>query len=226
MSFDKSKIGLIGGTGPEGRGLALRLALAGHNVLIGSRDRDRAAQAAGKVSTKVPDGSVGSGLNTDIAEQAEIVFVTLPYSGQAATLESLKEPLSGKIVVSTVAPLEFNNGRATAIAVAGGSAAQEAQAVLPDSSVVAAFQNISARDLLVPGKSVDCDVIVCTDSGDAKGVVMELAAAIDGVRAIDGGGLENARYVENFTAMLLNINSIYKVHASLKIGGMPDASKK
>ena len=216
----QKRIGFIGGTGPEGRGLALRLALVGHRVLIGSRDGGRAAQAAAKVSAKVSQNAAGSGLNADVAERAEIVFVTLPYAGQRRTLESLREELSGKIVVSTVAPLQFSNGRAGAVAVADGSAAQEAQAILTESSVVAAFQTVSARDLLTPDKSVDSDVIVCADKGEAKGVVMELAEAIEGVRAIDGGGLENARYVEDFTALLLNINSIYKVHASLKIGGI------
>ena len=213
-------LGFIGGTGPEGRGLAVRFALAGERVLIGSRDRERASEAAESVSEFAPSGLASGALNRDVARGAEVVFVTVPYAGHRDTLASLKEELAGKIVVDVVAPLAFDKGRARAIRVEEGSAAMQAQAILANSTVVAAFQAISAPDLLVPDKLIDSDVVVCADDADAKDLVMRLAEKIEGVRAVDGGGLENARYVEDFTALLLNINRIYKARSTVKIAGI------
>ena len=213
-------LGFIGGTGPEGRGLGLQFALAGEDVLIGSRDAARASEAASAISERFVKGSVAGGLNADVADRADILLVTVPYAGHRDTLTALKEPLAGKIVIDVVAPLAVEKGRASAVRVEEGSAALQAQEVLPDSRVVAAFQTISARDLLVPDKSIDSDVVVCADDGDAKAIVMELAEKIAGLRAVDGGGLDNARYVEDFTALLLNINRIYKAHSSLRITGI------
>ena len=116
--------------------------------------------------------------------------------------------------------MTFSDGRARAVSVPEGSAALEAQAILPGSTVIAAFQNLSAHELLVPDRSVDSDVVVCGDEREAKSMVMRLAEKIKGVRAIDGGGLQYARYVEDFTALLLNINRIYRAHSTLKIGGI------
>ena len=213
-------IGFIGGTGPEGRGLALRFALAGEQVLIGSRDEQRASAAAQGVSEAVPTGRVRGALNHEVSRDSEIVFVTVPYEGHRDTLTSMVAELSGKTVVDVVAPLAFDRGRARAVRVEEGSVALQAQAVLPESTVVAAFQTISARDLLEPNGSVDSDVVVCADEETAKATVMRLAETIKGVRAVDGGGLENARYVEDFTALLLNINRIYKAHSAIKIAGI------
>jgi NADPH-dependent F420 reductase len=213
-------IGFLGGTGPEGRGLALRFALAGESVIIGSRERERADQAADSIAGHAAEGAIRGGLNLDAATQGDIVFVAVPYAGHRATLDSLSDALRGKIVVDVVAPLEFKKGRASAIRVAEGSAALEAQAVLGDSTVVGAFQNISAEDLLVPDRAIDSDVIVCADDADARKRVIGLANVIDGARGVDGGGLENARYVEDFTAMLLNINRIYRAHSTIKIVGI------
>lgn len=213
-------LGLIGGTGPEGRGLALRFALAGNQVLIGSRDADRAAQAAQSVSESAPQGSVRGGVNRDVAREAELAMVAVPYAGHRDTLMSLKQELDGKVVVDLVAPLTFNKRRAEAVRVDEGSAALQAQAILKGSAVVAAFQTISAQDLLVADRTIESDVVVCADDEEAKSRVMTLAEAIKGVRAVDGGGLENARYVEDFTALLLNINRIYKAHSTLKIVGI------
>ena len=159
-------------------------------------------------------------LNADVAHRADIVLVAVPYAGHKATLSSLRDRLAGKIVVDLVAPLAFEKGRARAIPVEEGSVALQAQAILPDSTVAAAFQTISAQDLLVPDRRIDSDVVVCADDGEAKRVVMRLAESIREVRAVDGGGLENARYVEDFTALLLNINRIYKAHSSLRIAGI------
>ena len=217
---DFGLLGFIGGTGPEGRGLALRLALAGESVLIGSRDLNRAAQAVESMSSQVPTGLIRGALNIEVAREADIALVALPYAAQRESLEVLRQHLAGKIVVEMVVPLSFGAGHAKAISVPEGSAALQAQSILEDSTVVAAFQNTSASDLLIPGKSIDSDVVVCADDDNARGVVMRLAEKVKGARAVNGGGLENARYVEDFTALLININRIYKAHTSIRIVGI------
>jgi len=213
-------LGFIGGTGPEGRGLALRFALAGENVLIGSRDAERANQAAQSVAELAPEGFISGRLNQDVAREADLLLVAVPYASHKETLASLRRELAGKVVVDLVAPLAFNKGWAEAIRVDEGSAALQAQAILTESTVVAAFQTISAQDLLVPDRTIDSDVVVCADDKEAKDTAMRLAETIQGVRAIDGGGLVNARYVEDFTALLININRIYKAHSTIKIAGI------
>ncbi|MDA0770349.1 MAG: NADPH-dependent F420 reductase [SAR202 cluster bacterium Casp-Chloro-G4] len=213
-------IGFIGGTGPEGKGLALRFALAGEKVLIGSRDEARAKEAADSLAGDAPPGSVEGKSNADVARESDIVFIAVPYSAQRPTLESLKELLEGKLMVNVIAPLAFDKGRASAMRVEAGSAAEEARDILPNSPMVAAFHNISAQELLIPDRALDTDVVVCADDSEAKQKVMALADAISGVRAVDGGGLANARYVEDLTALLLNINRIYKAHSMIKIVGI------
>lgn len=213
-------LGLIGGTGPEGRGLALRFALAGEDVLIGSRDAKRAEQAASEIRSYEVKGSVDGALNADAARGADIVLVAVPYEGHRDTLTALRGALAGKLVVDVAAPLVVERGRARAVRVEEGSAALQARGILADSTVAAAFQTISARDLLVPDRAIDSDVIVCADDDGAKSTVMGLVEKIDRLRAVDGGGLENARYVEDFTALLLNINRIYKAHSSIRIVGV------
>ena len=213
-------LGFIGGTGPEGRGLALRFALAGEQVLIGSREERRAREAVESMEGLVPPGSMRGALNHDVAREAGTVFVTVPYAAHRETLSCLRWELAGKTVVDVVVPSVFSKGHATAIAVEEGSAALQAQVALRESSVVSAFHTISAVDLLVPGKSIDSDVVVCADDEPAKDLVMRLAERIPGVRAVDGGGLENARYVENFTVLLLDINRIYGARSVIKIVGI------
>ena len=213
-------IGFIGGTGPEGKGLALRFAMAGEKVAIGSRDSQRAQEAADEVG-KLHDGlSVSGGLNEQVAEQSDIVFIAVPYSGHRPTLESLRDRLDGKLVVDVVAPLKFSKGVASAIEVEEGSAAQQAQILLPNSTVVGSFHNLSAEDLMQPDVDIESDVIVCADDTGAKSRIMELAETIHAVRSVDGGGLQNSRYVEELTALLININRIYKAHSTIKIVGI------
>ncbi len=213
-------IGFIGGTGPEGRGLALRFAMAGESALIGSRDAARAAAAAQSVNALADGVDVAGSLNEEVAERADIAFIAVPYAGHRATLNALRERLDGKIVVDVVAPLEFKRGEASAVLVEEGSAAQQAQISLPNSRVVGAFHNLSAEELLKPNAAIDADVIVCADDSDAKSDIMALAETIAGVRAVDGGGLANSRYVEELTALLININRIYKAHSTIKIAGI------
>ena len=213
-------IGFIGGTGPEGRGLALRFAMAGESVAIGSRDAARARDAAESVNSLADGLRVGGALNEDVAERADTVFIAVPYAGHLATLNALRERLDGKTVVDVVAPLAFRRGVASAVPVEEGSAAQQAQKSLPNSRVAGAFHNLSAEELLKPDARIDADVIVCADDDDAKRTAMRLAETIAGVRAVDGGALANSRYVEELTALLININRIYKAHSTIKIAGI------
>ena len=214
-------LAFLGGTGPEGRGLALRLALAGEQVVIGSRDQGRAADAAKELLELCPGGSIEGAGNREAAGMAEVVFLAFPYDGQKPTLEQLGPVLDGKVVVDVIAPMTFQRGRgASAVAVDAGSAAEEAQGLLPGSKVVAAFQNVSAEELLDPGITMSGDVLVCSDHQDAKAVVTELVTKIPELRPVDGGGLANSRYVEQITPLLVNINRIYKIHAGIRIVGL------
>ena len=213
-------IGFIGGTGPEGKGLALRFAMAGERVAIGSRDAQRAQDAAHEVRELQVGLSVSGGLNEQVADESAIVFIAVPYSGHRPTLKALGDRLDGKLVVDVVAPLRFSRGVASAVEVEEGSAAQQAQVLLPNSKVVGAFHNLSAEDLMRPNVAIVSDVIVCADDKNAKSRVMELAGTINAVRAVDGGGLQNSRYVEELTALLININRIYKAHSTIKIVGI------
>ena len=213
-------IGFVGGTGPDGMGLALRFAMAGNPVLIGSRNARRARDAADSVTALADGLRVAGALNEEVCIESDVVFVTVPYAGHQPTLESNRYRLQEKVVVDVVVPLEFGRGGARAIEVPEGSAAQQAQTILPDSRVVGAFHNVSADELLKPETRVDSDVIVCSDDTEAKSQIMKLAEVIDGVRAVDGGGLHNSRYVEEFTAMLININRIYKAHSTIRIVGI------
>ena len=213
-------IGFIGGTGPEGRGLALRFALAGEQVLIGSRDPARAQAAADSVREIAPSISIGGALNAEVAAQSDIVVIAVPYSAQKSTLEALAAELRGKLIVNVVAPLAFSKGVASAIRVEAGSAALEGREIVPDAMHTAAFHNVSAQELLEPNRALETDIVVFGDDANAKRTVMSLAETIKGARGVDGGGLENARYCEDLTALLLNINRIYKAHSMIKIVGI------
>ena len=214
-------LAFLGGTGPEGKGLALRLAAAGEPVIIGSRDAGRAATAAEELLQLAPGTNISGAENAQAAAQADVVFLAFPYEGQRATLEQLQGALAGKVVVDVIAPMSFQRGRgASAVEVEAGSAAQEAQELLPDSLVVAAFQNISAEELQQPDTVMDGDVIVCSGHAEAKSLVMGLVTKIPSLRPVDGGGLANSKYVEQITPMLVNINRIYKIHAGIKIVGI------
>jgi NADPH-dependent F420 reductase len=214
-------LAFLGGTGPEGRGLALRFALAGEDVIIGSRDASRAATAAEELKELAPGSRIEGAANADAAAAADVVFLAFPYEGQRPTLESIPEAMSGKIVVDVIAPMQFQRGLgASAVEVEAGSAAQEAQELLPDSLVVSAFQNISAEELQEPDTVMDGDVVVCSDHTEPKALVMELVGKIPELRAVDGGALSNSKYVEQITPMLVNINRIYRIHAGIKIVGV------
>ena len=213
-------LAFLGGTGPEGKGLALRLALAGEEIIIGSRDATRAQDAADSLKELAPGAAISGDVNAVAAQRGDMAFITTPYEGQRPILEQMAGDLAGKVVVDVVAPLSVTRGRASALSVEEGSAAMQAQLLLPDSFIVAAFQNISAADLIIPDRVMEGDVVVCSDHREPKEQVMELVRKIRDLRPVDGDGLENAKYVEDFTALLLNINRIYKAHSMIKIVGI------
>jgi NADPH-dependent F420 reductase len=217
------KLTFVGGTGPEGLGLAMRLAAAGHEVAIGSRSAERGEEGAAKVRAAVPAARVTGGENGTVVPDADVVFLTFPYSGQRDTLAALGAALDGKIVCDVVAPLEFQQGvGAVAINVPGGSAAQEAATQLPGARVVSAFQNMSAEKLMDLEHPIDCDVLVCGRDAEAKQVIIALANQITGVRGVDAGGLSNSRYVEMLTALLINLNRKHRTQTSIKIVGIKE----
>ena len=214
-------LAFLGGTGPEGKGLALRLAMAGQEAIIGSRDAERAAKVAEELLQLAPGARIEGASNADAAARADVVFLTFPYEGQRPVLEQLRESLDGKVVVNVIVPMRFERGRgASAVEVPAGSAAQEAQEILPGSLVAAAFQNVSAEDLQKPEVALEGDVIVCSGHPEAKALVMDLAREIKDLRPVDGGGLANAKYVEQLTPLLVNINRIHKIHAGIRIVGL------
>jgi 8-hydroxy-5-deazaflavin:NADPH oxidoreductase len=218
-------IAILGGTGPAGTGLALRWARAQEPIIIGSREAQRARDVAAVIRGKVGFGALVSGMeNSAACAAADILMLTVPFDGQAALLKQLKPVLTpGSILIDATVPLAAAvGGRASrTLGVWQGSAAQQAAELVPKGvSVVAAFHNISA-ELLNGDAPLDCDVIVCSDDPDAAQLTRELAAKIPGVRAIDGGKLENARTVEQITALLIGLNIRHKGHAGIRITGLP-----
>jgi NADPH-dependent F420 reductase len=221
-------IAVIGGTGPAGTGLALRWVRAGEAVIIGSRDAARAEQAAEVIRKRVGANAQVSGMeNSAACAASDLLVLTVPFAGQAALLKQLKPAIgSGSILIDATVPLAASvGGRASrTLGVWQGSAAQQTAELVPKGvSVAAAFQNVSA-DVLNGDGDVDCDVIVCSDDPNATQVAMELAAKIAGVRALDGGKLENARIVEQITALLIGLNLRHKGHGGMRITGLPDSA--
>ncbi len=215
------KLAFVGGTGPEGLGLAMRFAKAGHEVAIGSRSAERGEEGAERIRETVPGAVASGGDNASVVGDADVVFLTFPYSGQQATLDALSGALAGKLVCNVVAPLEFQQGvGAVALNVAGSSALQEAIAQLPASRVVSAFQNMSAEELQHLDHQIDADVLVCGRDAEAKQVVIGLANQIEGVRGIDAGGPSQSRYVEMLTSLLINLNRKHKTQSSIRIVGL------
>jgi hypothetical protein len=211
-------VGVLGGTGAQGKGLALRWAKAGLKVVIGSRSAERAETAAEELRTTAGVGHVSGADNHGCAEQADIVLIAVPWDGHADLVASLREELVGKIVIDCVNPLGFDKQGPFALPVEEGSAAQQAAALLPESRVTAAFHHVSAVQLAdLSIESVDMDVLVLGDDREATDVVRELAETVPGFRGVFGGRLRNAHQIEAFTANLIAINRRYKAHAGLKI---------
>lgn len=208
-------IGVLGGTGPQGLGLARRFALAGNPVVLGSRSAERAADAAAPLAA---EGLPVTGAANADAAAADLVIVAVPYEGHQALLESLRAELAGKVVVDCVNPLGFDKQGSYALAVPAGSAAQEAAETLPDSTVVAAFHHLSAVLLADPEvASIDTDVLVLGEDRAATDLVQALTERVPGMRGIYAGRLRNAHQVEALTANLISVNRRYKAHAGLRV---------
>jgi len=213
-------IAVLGGTGKEGSGLAMRWALNGYRVIIGSRDAAKAATRAAEMNEELGGDYLTGMANADAARAANLVILSVPYSAHKSTLESVKDALAGKILVDVSVPLQPPAVRTVHLP-EGQAAAMEAQAFLGDSTIViAAFQNVSAEELKDPDHHVDCDVLVCGDDEEAKAEVLELVKGT-GLRGIDAGKLANAIAVESMTCVLLYINKAYKIKgAGIRITGI------
>ena len=225
MADDKTilTVAVVGGTGNEGSGLAARWAASGYNVIIGSRDAARAEQKADELNTLLGAGIVSGLDNLTAATRADLVVLSVPYSAHQATLETIREAVQGKILVDVTVPL--NTSRVSVVHLPEGQAAAlEAQALLgEDVQVVAGFQNVSAEHLKDPDHVIDCDVLVCGNSKEAKAEVIRLVEAA-GMRGYDAGRLENAIAIESLTPVLISLNIRYKVKAAgIRITGIDKA---
>ncbi|MEV4624077.1 NADPH-dependent F420 reductase [Asanoa sp. NPDC049573] len=227
MAYDPSalpdvsalSVAIIGGTGDQGRGLAYRLARAGQRVLIGSRQAVRAAASAEEISA-LPGvtRAVEGGPNADVAAAADLTIIAVPWAGHRDTVAALRRPLAGKLVVDCVNPIGFDSHGPYPLLVEEGSAVQQAAALLPESTVAAAFNHVSAPLLADPSvESMDLDIMICTEDRHLAGVVAALAARIPGMRGIYAGRLRNAHQVEALTANLIAINRRYKAHAGFRV---------
>ncbi len=212
----KLVVGVLGGTGDQGRGLALRLAQQGQSVIIGSRDSTRAGSAAAELGHGVRGAA-----NRDCALASDIVIVAVPWDGHASLLAELAEVLVDKVVIDCVNPMGFDKQGAFALEVPEGSAAQQAAALLPSSRVVAAFHHVSAVTLLDPEVAqIDLDVMVLGDDREATDLASALVDRIPGMRAVFAGRLRNAHQVEALTANLISVNRRYKTHAGIRLTGV------
>lgn len=215
--LDNQTVAVLGGTGPQGRGLARRFAAAGLPVVIGSRSAERAEKTAVELA-EATGGPITGAANADAAAQGDIVIVAVPWDGHKELLVELAPVLEGKLVVDCVNPMGFDKQGAFALQVEEGSAAQQAEAVLPNSRVVAAFHHVSAVLLEDPAvEKMDTDVMVLGDDREATDVVRELAGKIPGMRGIYAGRLRNAHQVEALTCNLISINRRYKAHSGVRI---------
>jgi 8-hydroxy-5-deazaflavin:NADPH oxidoreductase len=211
-------VGILGGTGDQGRGLGRRLAMAGNRVIIGSRDPSRAVAAAATIGS--PPQVTGAA-NEDVASEADLVIAAIPWEGHASLLSRLAGPLLGKIVIDCVNPMAFDNHGAYPVPVPEGSAAQQAAAVLPGSTVVGAFHHVSATVLLDPEVTdLDQDVMVLGDHRHATDLVQALAERLPGVRGVYAGRLRNCGQVEALTCNLVSLNRRYKAHTGVRITGI------
>jgi len=217
-----STIAVVGGTGPQGKGLAYRFALAGHPVVVGSRADERASETASSIAERVgTDVAVTGSDNAAACVQADIVVLAVPYRGHAELLAGLGHALRSKVVVSCVNPLGFDRLGPYGLDVADGSAAEEAQRLLPDARVVGAFHHLSAVELWKHDDLLhDEDVLVCGDDAEAKQVAMSLGRTVTGRDGLDVGALRMARQLEPLTAVLISVNKRYRVRSGVRLTGL------
>ncbi len=213
-------IGIVGGTGPAGSSLAVRLSSLGHTVLVGSRTEEKALGVVRELREQ--DGLVGPirGASNFEAVSGELVFIATPWDGAQSTARSLAKELVGKTVISMVNALLKVGVEMQPLALARGSAAQSIQAALPESFVVSALHHVPARELGDLGKAVDCDILVCSDHPDSKEKVIGLLDSVPGLVALDAGSLANSGAIEAMTAVLINLNIRYRARTALRITGI------
>lgn len=209
-------VGFIGGTGPLGRGLGLRLAMAGHDVVLGSRTADK-AQAAAEES----DVAMRGADNATACAEADVVFVTVPFEGQADLLPALADPLDGKVVVSTVVPMGFDAKGPHPLIVEEGSAAEQCQRLLPGARIVSGFQSVPAPKLLKPDLVVEMDVPLLSDDDEAAEQVATLCGDVKALHGFAAGPLRLSSTVEALTPLIISINKRYKAHAGIRFAGLP-----
>jgi NADPH-dependent F420 reductase len=214
-------IAVLGGTGQEGSGLALRWAKAGHRVILGSRDAQRAAAAAKDMKSLLSDGEITGDSNKNAAAVADIIVLTVPFSAQRSTVEDVRSTLEGKVLVDATVPLVLPKVVRVQLPSAGSAVALIQRALGQNVRVVSAFQNVSAHHLKNLDHAVDCDVLICGDDPAAREIVVGLAADI-GLRGIHAGPIENSAATEALTSVLIAINISYKVPgAGIRITGLP-----
>ena len=215
-------IAVVGGTGPQGKGLAYRWARHGHRVVLGSRSAARAEQAAEEITQRLQDADVSGAANADAAARADVVVLAVPYDGHDELVAALADQLAGKVVISCVNPLGFDRQGPYGLEVPGGSAAETAAKLVPDARVVGAFHHVSAVSLWGEEEYLDHeDVLVCGDDDGAKAVAVELARAVTSRDGIDAGRLRIARQLEPWTAVLISINRRYRTRSGTAISGVP-----
>jgi NADPH-dependent F420 reductase len=215
-------LAFLGGTGPEGIGLALRFAAAGEPVLIGSRSPDRAAVAAETIRAAVPRAQVQGHANPDAVARADRVVLTFPFEGLATFLASAKDTLAGKLVIDVIVPLRLRAGFFELVPVDGAlSVGELIQQTVPTARVVSAFKNLSAEKLRDLSRPLEGDVVLCGNDPGAREEVAALVRLLPGLRAVDAGGIGNARYIEAITALLLNLNRKHKALTSIAVLGLP-----
>jgi NADPH-dependent F420 reductase len=215
------RLAIVGGTGPQGRGLALRFATAGYAVVVGSRERAKAEGVVDAMLAKHPGIDVRGDDNASAIADADTVVLALAPEGLAATIEVLSDRLAGRLVIDVVVPLALRDGLAEHAPPAGATSAGElAQAMLPHSRVVGAFKTIPASQLLAVERRLEGDVLLCGDDAAARADVAALVARIDGLRAVDAGAMRNARAIEGITALLVNLNRAHRAHTSIRILGL------
>jgi len=227
-------IGFLAGTGPLGRGLALRLAIAGNEVLIGSRKREKAEKVvaelldeAAEAAKAVPGGLRIRGVtNAEAAAEAGVAYLCFPWEGQADSLPPVAGALAGKVVVSVISPIVFDEAGPYMPELPDGSAAEEAARLLPGARLVSGFHDVAARKLLAAPKPVETDVLICGDDDEAKRVVVDHADVIPGMRGVDAGALRLSHQLEGLTSVLVAINVRYKVRAGVRVTGLPDEKLK
>lgn len=217
----REALGIVGGTGPQGRGLAARWARAGHVVHLGSRTQEKAQAAVDDVLGRTGDGvDVHAGTNAEVVEAAELVVVALPFEAQAPALPALAPACAGKVVCNVVNPMVFDELGPRAVRVEAGSAAEECQQLLPDARVVSAFHDVSSRRLLSVDEPIDTHVLICGDDQEACHRVAHLANRIEGMWGVFCGPLRMSEYVENITPLILTINKLYRIQAGLLLDGI------